>query len=165
MTLIDWFPETTILNIFMDMLLMMFNHHLMSLLQACITSILVSSSIRSLLFQYLFTHPYTTHLKVNETLGNWPLNFLRQFVEDFFLVQISTLKPSALYCMAHSHTHTQTIYVTITTLCSARTTENNLHSLQQHMKQDSEYGIRWFNVTEHTAINRWGNESYRVISS
>jgi hypothetical protein len=24
----------------------------------------------------LFTHPHTTHLKVNETLGNRPLNFL-----------------------------------------------------------------------------------------
>lgn len=42
--------------------------------------------------QNLFTHPYTTHLKVNKTLGNWPLNFLWQFVGDFFLVQISAIK-------------------------------------------------------------------------
>ena len=42
--------------------------------------------------QNLFAYPYTTHFKVNETLGNRNLNFLWQFIEDFFLVQISATK-------------------------------------------------------------------------
>jgi hypothetical protein len=105
----------------------------------------------------LFTHPHTTHLKVNETLGNRPLNFLWKFVEDFFLVQISAIKT---FCIILHGTFTNK-----NNLCH----NNNPPLCTNHRKQftlatpahETRFWVchqMWFNVTVHTAINRRGEQ-------
>ena len=61
------------------MFLMMFSQHLMSLLKANSTSHHIHSCFffnKGHFVQNMFTCPYTTYLKVNETVGNQPPNFL-----------------------------------------------------------------------------------------